>query len=103
MIICGGENIYPAEIETVLLQHPAIQDVCVLGVDDREWGQIPLAVVVAEQPIDLPSIKEFCLSLHLPSYKVPKQLVRVESIPKTSLGKTDRSALKQLIFDRIVT
>lgn len=100
MIICGGENIYPLEIETVLLQHPLISDACILGIPDREWGQIPVAVIVAKGSIDLQQIKEFCIIHQLDSYKIPKKIVIVDNIPKNSLGKTDRVAVKALLFDQ---
>ncbi|MCA1904306.1 MAG: o-succinylbenzoate--CoA ligase [Cyanobacteria bacterium KgW148] len=98
MIICGGENIYPQEIERVLLNHPSIKDVCVIGKKDKEWGQIPLAVIETQKPIELDEIKKFCLSFALPSYKVPKAFVIVDHIPKTASGKTDRASCLQLCF-----
>ncbi len=97
MIICGGENIYPQEIEAVLLQHPKINDVCVLGIPDQEWGEIPLAVIVSDYPINLQQIKEFCMAEGLGSYKIPKKIAIVESIPKNALSKTDRVAIRALV------
>jgi O-succinylbenzoic acid--CoA ligase len=100
MIICGGENIYPQEIEVVLLQHPKINDVCVLGIPDREWGEIPLAVIVSDYPIKLQQIKEFCIDQGLDSYKIPKKIAIIEKIPKNALGKTDRAAIKLLLANQ---
>ncbi|MCS6960269.1 MAG: o-succinylbenzoate--CoA ligase [Pseudanabaenaceae cyanobacterium SKYGB_i_bin29] len=97
LIICGGENIYPAEIENLLSRHPHIQDVCVVGKADREWGQIPVAIVQSKYDLSLPDIREFCLAHHLAPYKIPKQLLNWSALPKTATGKTDRAAICKLI------
>ncbi|MFN3362270.1 MAG: o-succinylbenzoate--CoA ligase, partial [Pseudanabaenaceae cyanobacterium] len=97
LILCGGENIYPAEIENLLLLHPHIRDVCVVGKADREWGQIPVAVLQAELELSVQDIKEFCLRHHLPPYKIPKQVFNWAALPKTETGKTDRAAIGRLI------
>ncbi|MEE3717977.1 o-succinylbenzoate--CoA ligase [Tumidithrix elongata RA019] len=90
LIISGGENIYPAELEEILMQHPAIQDACVVGVSDREWGQIVVAVLVTTEFLTVTEIREFCLSRDLAKYKLPKAIHRVDRLPKTASGKLAR-------------
>jgi fatty-acyl-CoA synthase len=94
VIISGGVNIYPAEIENVLLLHPAIFDCAVVGVDDAKWGQAVKAFVVPRQgaAIDLEEIRRHCRQ-HLADYKTPRYLELIAGIPKTASGKTIRSEL----------
>ncbi|CAN1212828.1 2-succinylbenzoate--CoA ligase [Tumidithrix helvetica PCC 7403] len=90
LIISGGENIYPAELEEILMLHPTIQDACVVGVSDREWGQIVVAVLVTTELLTVAEIREFCLSRDLAKYKLPKAIHRVDRLPKTASGKLAR-------------
>ncbi len=89
MVITGGENVYPAEIERVLLEHPGVVDVVVVGVDDGRWGRSLRAAVVA------PGLDEATLAAwareRMAGYKVPKQWDFVVQIPRTDLGKPKRS------------
>jgi acyl-CoA synthetase (AMP-forming)/AMP-acid ligase II len=88
LIVSGGENIYPAEVERVLLQHPKVGEAAVIGVQDPEWGERVLAVVVpqgGEDP-DEEEILSFCKE-NLAGYKRPRQVVFVEELPKNQLGK----------------
>ncbi len=89
MVITGGENVYPAEVEAVLSQHPQVVDVVVTGVDDQRWGRTLRAVVVA------PTVDEAELAAwardRLAGYKVPKLWSLVDRIPRTDLGKPKRS------------
>jgi O-succinylbenzoic acid--CoA ligase len=97
LIISGGENIYPTEIEALLLTHPAITEACVLGIGDCEWGEIVVAVIVAEVPLSLSDIRDFCEQKSLARYKLPKSIHIWESLPKTASGKL----LRQEIRDRL--
>jgi len=97
LIISGGENIYPTEIEAILLAHPAIAEVCVVGIGDREWGEIVVAVIVTEAQLSLAEIRDFCEQKSLARYKLPKSIYIWESLPKTASGKL----LRQEIRDRI--
>ncbi len=97
LIISGGENIYPIDIETILLRHPAITEACVIGVDHHEWGQQVVAIIVATEPLTMTKIQEFCVSQGLGRYKLPKQLIQWDNLPKTATGKLSRQILKALI------
>ncbi|PTQ54438.1 MAG: O-succinylbenzoic acid--CoA ligase [Hydrogenibacillus schlegelii] len=97
MIISGGNNIYPREVEEVMLRHPAVQEVCVFGVPDPEWGEAVKAVVVLK-PGHAATEEEliaFCRE-HLASYKKPRSVEFVEELPKNAYGKV----LKRELRDR---
>lgn len=100
MIISGGENVYPAEIEDVLLSHPGIADVAVLGMPSAKWGESPLAVVVPADPdLDEAAVLAHC-SGKLARFKLPKRAVFVDVIPRTPTGKALKRALReQFSFD----
>jgi acyl-CoA synthetase (AMP-forming)/AMP-acid ligase II len=96
MIISGGENIYPAEIERVLAEHPAIADVAVIGVPDERWGEVPKAVVVlkpgaALDPHDLTAWARERLA----AYKVPKTADVVTELPRNPTGKVLKRELRK--------
>jgi fatty-acyl-CoA synthase/long-chain acyl-CoA synthetase len=95
VIISGGVNIYPAEIENVLLLHPTIFDCAVVGVDDAKWGQAVKAFVVPRQgaSIDLAEVQQHCRQ-RLADYKTPRHLEVIAEIPKNIAGKTIKSALR---------
>lgn len=95
LIISGGENIYPAEIENVLLAHPLIQEAGVCGVDDEHWGQVPAAFIVIKASISAEKILEFC-KMHLAHYKIPKTVRFVEELPRNGSNKLLRRKLKDL-------
>ncbi|WP_434684220.1 o-succinylbenzoate--CoA ligase [Pseudanabaena minima] len=97
LIISGGENIYPTEIEAILLAHPAIVEACVVGIGDREWGEIVVAVIVAKAQLSLAEIRDFCEQKSLARYKLPKSIYIWKSLPKTASGKL----LRQEIRDRL--
>jgi acyl-CoA synthetase (AMP-forming)/AMP-acid ligase II len=96
MIISGGENVYPAEVEDVLLSHPGIADVAVVAMPSARWGESPLAVVVRADP----ELDEHAVLAHsigrLAGFKRPKRAVFVEAIPRTPSGK----ALKRLLREQ---
>ncbi|MCE2887820.1 MAG: o-succinylbenzoate--CoA ligase [Pseudanabaena sp. 42896M_M3] len=97
LIISGGENIYPTEIEAILLEHPAIVEACVVGIGDREWGEIVTAAIVTDIQLSLEEIRNFCEQKSLARYKLPKSIYIWESLPKTASGKL----LRQKIRDRL--
>jgi acyl-CoA synthetase (AMP-forming)/AMP-acid ligase II len=95
MIIRGGENIAPAEIEAVLMSHPAIDEAAVIGVPSVEWGQTVKAFVVKRQGqnVTAPEIVEFCRT-RLASFKRPEVIEFIEALPKNPLGKILRKELR---------
>lgn len=95
LIISGGENIYPAEIENVLLAHPAIKEAGVCGINDPIWGQVPAAFLVMKEEISEGSILEFC-KMNLATYKIPKIIKYVEKLPRNGSNKLVRRRLKEL-------
>ena len=96
LIISGGENIYPAEIENILLMHPSIEEAGVCGIEDAIWGQVPIAFVTIKNDVTEQTILEFCKK-NLASYKVPKRILFVDQLPRNSSNKLLRRKLKDLI------
>ncbi|MFJ8065892.1 AMP-binding protein [Psychrobacillus sp. NPDC096426] len=98
MLVSGGLNIYPEEVESVLQQHPAIQEVMVLGILDAYWGERVAALIKwdGQQRLSIEEIKDYCRN-NLASYKVPKQLMTVDEFIYTSSGKLARQAMKDYI------
>ncbi len=97
MYISGGLNVYPAEIENVILKDPAVAEVAVIGVADQRWGEVGWAVVVCKEgrSVDTGSVKALCTA-ELATYKVPKEvLIRREPLPRTASGKVKKFALKE--------
>ena len=99
LIISGGENIYPVEIEAVLLRHGAISEACVIGVDHPEWGQQVTAVVVTQTALNLLEIQRFCELAGLGRYKLPRKLFCWDNLPKTASGKIARQIVKKMVDD----
>jgi fatty-acyl-CoA synthase len=98
LIISGGENIYPAEVERVLGQHPAVAEAAVIGRADEKWQEVPVAYIVARPGTtpDAAEIERFCLA-ELARYKVPREYVFVHELPRNVLGKVQHFRLKELI------
>jgi long-chain acyl-CoA synthetase len=100
MIISGGINIYPREIEAVLLQHPAIADVAVIGLPDPLWGEAVHAEIVlrGDNPLSLEDIKQFSGN-QLSAYKLPKSISLVDEIARNANGKILKTVLRQKYGD----
>jgi fatty-acyl-CoA synthase len=97
MIISGGENIYPAEVEEALLAHPDIVECAVIGMADEKWGEVCRAVVVARQGASLdPEEVLASLAGRLAKYKIPKSVVVVEALPRTASGKVLKARVRTL-------
>nr|WP_290670182.1 o-succinylbenzoate--CoA ligase [Ardenticatena sp.] len=96
LIVSGGENVYPSEVEGVLLRHPAVEAVCVVGMPDAEWGEVVTAVIQPREKAacDVDDIRAFCRR-HLAGYKCPKRIVVVEALPLTASGKIARQIVKE--------
>lgn len=97
LIISGGENVYPAEVENAIVQHPLIREAGVCGLDDTEWGQIPVAFVVVDGELSLESLQVF-LSARLASYKIPKALYIVNELPRNASNKLLRRELREWLL-----
>jgi fatty-acyl-CoA synthase len=95
MIISGGENIYPAEVEAVLGQHPSVAECGVIGVPDEKWGEVGRAFVVLRPGADT-SEQELAgyMQGKIARYKIPKSFVRVDALPRTGSGKIDKPKLR---------
>ncbi|HEY0884249.1 MAG TPA: acyl-CoA synthetase, partial [Ramlibacter sp.] len=101
MIISGGENIAPAEIENLLLESGCVAEASVVGVPDPRWGERVVAVIAPREPGALTG--EDVLALldgRLARYKHPKQVLLVSELPKTALGKVRKEAVRQLVAAR---
>ena len=93
MIISGGENISPVEIESVLSLHPAVDDVAVAGLKDERWGQRVVAFVKCRDKVDPGVLDAHCKQSDLPNFKRPREYVFVREIPKSPVGKVLRRKL----------
>jgi long-chain acyl-CoA synthetase len=99
VIISGGVNIYPAQIEAVLLAHPAVADCCVVGVPDDEWGESVRAVV--QPTVDTPADDDLAAALlahcraGLAAYQVPRAVDFDPALPRTETGKLGRRAIRE--------
>jgi fatty-acyl-CoA synthase len=93
MVVSGGENIYPAEVEAVLHQHPVVADAAVVGVPDERWGEVCIAFVVLSSPLSNDELREHCRQ-HLARFKVPKSFHEVAELPRNSMGKIQKSDLQ---------
>ncbi|MNK62419.1 2-succinylbenzoate--CoA ligase [compost metagenome] len=100
LIISGGENVYPAEIEAALRAHPSVSEAAVLGIPHPRWGQAPLAFVVSRERLDLDSVRAF-LAGRLARYKLPAVYRELEALPLLSNGKVDRRSLAMLAVAEI--
>jgi acyl-CoA synthetase (AMP-forming)/AMP-acid ligase II len=100
MIISGGENVYPSEVENVVITHPAVKEVSVIGVPDEKWGESVKAIVVLKSRYEKSDelkqeIMEFCRE-NIAGYKRPKSIDFIDSddIPRTATGKVIYGALR---------
>lgn len=100
LIISGGENVYPAEVERVLRAHPAVAAACVVGLSHAEWGQQAAAMVILKEPATLTEadLVAHCRR-HLAGYKVPRRIAFVDALPMTGSGKVQRLAVAQLMSE----
>jgi fatty-acyl-CoA synthase len=97
MYISGGENVYPAEVEHSLRQHPEITEAAIIGVPDDKWGEVGKAFIVKskESKLSEEDIKNYCLE-RLAKYKIPKHIEFIDTLPTNDAGKIDRKKLKGL-------
>ncbi len=96
MIISGGENIYPAEIESVLINHPKIHDTAIVGTPDPKWGETVVAFIVLEDGRQMTEdeVEQYCIA-HLARYKRPRMIRFVDSVLRNESGKVVKEKLKK--------
>ena len=96
MIITGGENVYPAEVESALMRHPAIAEVAVIGEPDEQWGEgvVAVAALKAGQSLTIEELREFA-GESLARYKLPRRLEFVAALPRNATGKILKYQLRQ--------
>ena len=101
MVIRGGENISPEEVENVLQSHPKVEEAAVIGVPDEEWGEVVKAIVVlkAGENATPDEISEYCRE-HLSSFKKPEFVEFIDELPRNSMGKVLKTALRELYGSR---
>lgn len=101
MIISGGENIYPVEIENLLMSHDQIEDVAVIGIPDEKWGEVPLAILVSGDHLQLTAneLDTFCRG-KLAGFKIPRKLEYVPGLPRNPSGKILKKDLRQLFAEK---
>jgi fatty-acyl-CoA synthase len=97
LIISGGENIYPAEVERVLSEHPDVGECAVIGRPDPRWDEVPVAYVIrrAGRAVDADHLRAH-VETQLARFKVPREIIFVDDLPRTALGKVQHFMLKQL-------
>lgn len=97
LYISGGLNVYPAEIENIILKDPSVAEAAVVGIEDPRWGEVGLAVIVPKEgrSVDTEAVKTRCVA-DLAGYKVPKRfIIRREPLPRTASGKVKKFSLKE--------
>ena len=92
LIISGGFNIYPREIEELLLEDPRVREAAVIGIADDIRGEVPVAFIVADPSLDMAELDAFCRA-QLASFKVPRAFRRIDTLPRTALGKVQKHLL----------
>jgi acyl-CoA synthetase (AMP-forming)/AMP-acid ligase II len=96
VIISGGSNVYPREVEEALLQHPEVSEACVVGQRDDEWGEVVVAFIVGRPGLTPATLDAHCLE-HIARFKRPKHYRFVEALPKNSYGKVLKRELRALL------
>ena len=96
MVITGGENVYPREVEEILYTRPEVQECAVIGLPDREYGEKVTAFIILNKgyKLDTADLKQY-LKQHLTGYKVPKEYIAIEELPKSAAGKILKKELKK--------
>jgi long-chain acyl-CoA synthetase len=95
MIVSGGENVYPAEVENALMAHPAIADVAVIGVPDEKWGEVPMAIVVRKADVSVTEDEIIAFAKErLAGFKCPKSVSWIDALPRNPSGKILKKDLR---------
>jgi fatty-acyl-CoA synthase len=98
MFISGGENVYPAEIESVLLAHPQVLEAAVVAVPHPTWGEVGRAFLVVGDGYSEADLRVF-LDQRLARYKLPRSIVLLDEMPLTAIGKLDKKLLEKMEID----
>jgi fatty-acyl-CoA synthase len=98
LIVSGGENIYPAEVERVLSKIPGMTEVSVVGIPDDQWGQVPVAVVIADETV--PPEEDILAQLgeRLARYKVPREIIFTDELPRNAMGKVVAEKVREFVL-----
>ena len=98
LIVTGGENVNPIEVEEVILKFPKVKEVCVFGIDDEKWGQKVATAIVPKQnqQFKIDELKNFMRD-KIASFKIPKEIYFVDELPKTELGKIKRETIREIL------
>ena len=103
MIISGGENIYPAEIENALASFPGVAECAVVGLPDDRWGEVPVLVLVRQANDEGHNLQADTVLLHLQKciarFKLPRRVVFMTHLPKSALGKVQKPLLQRQLID----
>ena len=102
MVISGGTNIYPREVEEALLTHPQVAEVSVIGRPDPEWGEVVVAFVVCHSDLSVSELDAHCLS-QVARFKRPSITTLVQSLPKNNYGKVLKTELRTLDAQHLQT
>jgi acyl-CoA synthetase (AMP-forming)/AMP-acid ligase II len=97
MVVTGGTNVYPREVENVLMEHPAIADCAVIGVPDRKWGEAVMAICVVRAGVERPgeeALIAFCRE-RLGGFKIPRRYAFVDALPRNASGKVLKRTLRE--------
>jgi fatty-acyl-CoA synthase len=102
MIISGGENVYAAEVEAIVRQHPAVAEAALVGKPDTKWGEVGLVIAVAEDGSEVTEAEviDFCRE-RLAPYKVPKEIIFVGQLPTSPYGKVEKVKLKERYVEQV--
>jgi len=102
MVVSGGENIYPVEVENVLAGIPGVVEVAVIGIPDETYGEALLAffVMKPDHAIDVDSMVEFCRS-KLAGYKIPRRLELIDALPRNPSGKILKTVLREPYWEGV--
>jgi fatty-acyl-CoA synthase len=103
MIISGGENIYPAEIENTLASFPGLAECAVIGLPDERWGEVPVLVLVRQaneqgRALQVESVR-LHLQQHIARFKLPRRILFQAQLPKSALGKVQKPLLQRQLID----
>lgn len=99
LIISGGYNVYPREVEDVLTSHPSVKDAVAFGLPDPVWGEVVSAAVVLREPMELTSLTSYCRD-RMSTYKIPRHLEEWAQLPQSAVGKSLRREVKDAVLSR---